>query len=207
MTKPAYMIISIDLHDPSGMGAYQEGTMPILAQCGAEVLAATDKFVVEDGSWSRQRVAIIKFPSMDAAKSFWASPDYQPMKTLRESFSDQDNILVEGVQDEEPGSGAAGEDTPHYMLGSNTMKNADWVQEYMEKVPPISAKFGLEALAAGPDFEVLDGKWPGESMVLLKFPSEQAYRDFWFGEEYRAMKELREANTVGDHISFSGGMG
>ena len=78
------------------------------------------------------------------------------------------------------------------------------VEEYMQKVPPVSAKFGVQALASGGEFEVLDGTWSHSSMVLLGFPSEQVFRDFWYGLEYRPMKELREANSSGDHISFPG---
>lgn len=206
MTKPAYMIINIDVRDPDKLLEYADGAMPVLAEYGAELLGATGDYDVEDGDWPRGRTAVIKFPSLEVAKTFWTSEAYKPWKEFRESFSEQDAILVEGMFDEEPGA-PADEGTPCYMIGASTAHNDDWVAEYMEKVPPVSSKYGSVPLAAGPNFEVLDGTWPGTSMVMLKFPSKQAFKDFWWGDEYKAMKELREANCDGAHISFEGGFG
>ena len=200
MSRPAYMIIAIDVRDPSRMAEYAGGTQPLLEAAGARVLAATNGITVEDGTWPRERIAILEFPSMESARSFWKADAYAPMKALREAISTSDVVLVAGTQEERVGE----EDGSHYLLGASTMMNADWVEEYMQKVPPISARFGVKMLAGGPEFETLDGVWPGESVVLLRFPSHQAFRDFWHGEEYRPMKELREANAPGHHISFAG---
>ncbi|MFN3232012.1 MAG: DUF1330 domain-containing protein [Alphaproteobacteria bacterium] len=203
MTKPAYMIIGIDIHNEGAMGPYAVGTMPILERYNAQVLAGTSNIEHVDGNWARKRVVLIKFPSMKHANAFWNAPEYTSLKLLREDSSEQDNMLVEGMMDEDPNA-PADEGTPYYMLGLNDMKSADWVPEYQEKVPPIAAKFGVQGLAAGDQFQMLDGDCPRGSMVLLKFPSEQKFKDFWFGKEYAAMKKLREDNTESDHIGFPG---
>lgn len=203
MAKPAYMIIAIDIHDEEVLDTYRDQAMPLLQEFGAEVIAATENFELCDGAWPRRRIVLLKFPTLDQANTFWNAPDYQPLKALRESASEQDCILVEGLRDEESGATSA-DATPHYLLGAASFTDPSWVEEYMQKVPPISAKFGVQALATGDEFTVLDGAWPRDAMVLLKFPSEQVYKDFWYGEAYRPMKELREASTVGDHISFAG---
>lgn len=199
MSRPAYMIIAIDVRDPSRMAEYAGGTQPLLEAAGARVLAATNGITVEDGAWARGRIAVLEFPSMESARSFWTADAYAPLKALREAISTSDVVLVEGAQDERVGE----EDGAHYLLGASTMLNAGWVEEYMQKVPPISARFGVKMLAGGPEFETLEGAWPGESVVLLRFPSEHAFREFWYGDEYRPMKELREANAPGHHISFA----
>ena len=53
------------------------------------------------------------------------------------------------------------------------------------------------------DFEMLDGQWSGASMVLLRFPSREVFKDFWYGADYAPMKALREEHTRGNHISFA----
>lgn len=132
MTKPAYMIIGIDIHNEGAMGPYREGTMSLLQRYKAEVIAGTEQIEHVDGSWPRKRIVVIKFPSMKHANAFWTAPEYTSLKLLREDSSEQDNILVEGVADEDPNSPAdAG--TPYYMLGLNDMKSADWVPEYQER--------------------------------------------------------------------------
>lgn len=95
--KPAYMIIAIDIHDEAGMQPYVDGATPLLAEFGAEIVAMSDDPEVLDGTWKRGRTIILKFPSREKAKAFWESPEYLPLKVLREKFSDQDNILLEGL--------------------------------------------------------------------------------------------------------------
>ena len=203
MAKPAYMIIAIDIHDEGVLDSYRDQAMPLLQEFGAELIAATENFELSDGAWPRKRIVLLKFSTLDQANAFWNAPDYQPMKALRETASEQDTILVEGLFDEDPDA-TPDDGTPHYLLGAASVTDPSWVEEYVQKVPPISAKFGVQALASGNEFTVLDGAWPRDAVVLLKFPSEQVFRDFWYGEDYRPMKELREANSVGDHIAFAG---
>lgn len=199
MSKPAYMVISIDVHKPEGMGPYAEGAMPLLQQHGANVLAATNRIQVEDGQWTRGRAVLIEFPSMDAAHEFWSSNEYEPLKAMRHDISDADILLVEGMFDDrlEPNAGA------HYLLGGATSSDNDWVDEYMQKVPPVSARFGVQPVASGPAFETLEGNWGHDSMVLLRFPDASVFREFWYGDDYAPMKALREAHTHGAHVSFS----
>ncbi len=197
------MIVAIDVHDSAAFGRYAVQVTPLIQEFGGKVLAATQNFCVEHGNWPRQRLALIRFPSLAQAEGFYGSPAYQPMKALRESASEADLILVESPQGQsvEVSDDAA---MPHYLLGATTVTDPSWIEAYMQKVPPISARFGVQGLAMGNEFSVLEGAWPRDGLVLLRFPSEAVFQAFWYGEEYRAMKALREANTIADHISFAG---
>ena len=203
MTRPAYMIVAIDVHDSDAFGRYAVQVAPLIQEYGGEVLAATHNYRIEHGAWPRQRVALIRFPSLAQAEGFYHAPAYQPMKSLRESASEADLLLAESPQDQSPEAPEDGA-TPHYLLGATTVTSSDWIEEYMQKVPPISAHFGVQGLAMGSEYSVLEGAWPRDGLVLLRFPSEAVFQAFWYGDEYRAMKDLREANTVADHISFAG---
>lgn len=204
MTKPAYMIFGVDIDDMSKFGEYAAGAGPLLGEFGATVLSATDNIEILDGNWTRSRATVLKFPSIEQAHALWESPVYAPLKALRESCSRADVALVEGMLDEDADAAPA-DGSEHYMLGGNDTKDPSWIPEYQAKVPPISAKYGLEALVATDQIEILDGAWPRQQMVLLKFPSEKAYRDFWSDPDYLPLKKLREDNTEGDHITFPGG--
>ena len=89
MAKPAYMIIAIDIHDEGVLDTYRDQAMPLLQEFGAELIAATDSFELTDGAWPRQRIVLLKFSTLDQANAFGYVPDYQPMKALRESGSEQ----------------------------------------------------------------------------------------------------------------------
>jgi uncharacterized protein (DUF1330 family) len=93
----AYMIIGIDIHDNVAFAPYGAGVAPILASYGAEVVVASDAFDVLEGTYTRKRSVILKFPSMEKARTFFGSDEYAPMIALRETCSDGDIILVEGL--------------------------------------------------------------------------------------------------------------
>ena len=44
-----------------------------------------------------KRIVIIEFPSMQAAKAWYASPEYAPLLALRKRASNGDLFAVEGV--------------------------------------------------------------------------------------------------------------
>jgi uncharacterized protein (DUF1330 family) len=51
---------------------------------------------VVEGKWPGATV-VIRFPGMEAARSWYASPDYQKILPLRTRHIDGDVILVDGV--------------------------------------------------------------------------------------------------------------
>lgn len=63
---------------------------------------------------------------------------------------------------------------------------------YTKAVPPLVQKFGGEYIAIGGESEVLEGDWGKTKVVLHRWPTMQAARDFWYSEEYEAAKKLRE---------------
>ena len=52
------------------------------------------------------------------------------------------------------------------------------------------AKYGAEVLVATFESEALQGE-PADGVVVLRFPSEQAIRDFVHDPDYRPLKDLR----------------
>lgn len=203
MTRAAYLIIALDVRDTEPFRRYEREILPVLQEFGGAALAATNSILLEDGQWPRRRIAVIQFPSRQHAEDFYQSPGNQRLKALRQSASEADVILAESPGDQAMG-GSVETTPPHYILGGVTIMDPGWIGQYMGTVPLISARFGVEGLVMGNEFTVLEGVWPQSSAVLLKLPSHQAFEDFWRGEDYRPMKELREANSLGDHISFAG---
>ena len=197
MTQGAYMVVSVDFDSDEVLASYVQQAMPALETYRVEVLAATSEIEQLDGDWPRRRIAILGFPSMDDARAFWNAPEYAAARAYREAHSAGDIVIVPAL----PGA----QSCARYVLGRSTADNYDWVAEYEEKDTPVSSKYGLVTLAFGEEFDVLDGEWGRDTLALFGFPSEQAYRDFWYGEEYAPMKALRMANMICDHIAFAAG--
>lgn len=209
MTKPAYMIVGIDIHDADIFQQYYEGAMPLLPKLGATVLSAANDIECLRGDWTPDRLLLLKFQSLGAARVFYESSEYGPYKAMLESCSHSDIMLVEGPidEDESAGNETSNSESLHYLLGFNDTVNTDWVGEYQAKVPPIAAKYGLIVPCVGDKFEVLEGSFERQSIILLQFSSEDTYRGFWSDPDYLPIKKLREDNTESEHIAFPGGFG
>ncbi|MFE0500041.1 DUF1330 domain-containing protein [Lysobacter soli] len=51
-----------------------------------------------EGQWSSDLV-VIEFPSIEHARSWYESPEYQAIRPLRTDHTDGDVVLVQGVKD------------------------------------------------------------------------------------------------------------
>lgn len=86
---PAYLVCSSIMkegHD--SLETYFQAVQPLLKKAGAEILVAGDSGQVLtqlEGIWpdKNAKFTLFKFPSMEALKAFWFSPEYQAIKHLR----------------------------------------------------------------------------------------------------------------------------
>jgi len=69
------------------------------------------------------------------------------------------------------------------------------VEEYIPQVIPFIAKYDGEVAVACSEAEPLQGN-PEKGVVVLRFPSEQAVRDFVNDPEYQPVKAIRQALTT-----------
>jgi uncharacterized protein (DUF1330 family) len=97
MTMAAYIIANIEITDPAPYEAYRSGVPATLAQYGGRYLARGGATLVLEGAFVPKRIVVIEFPSLDAAKSWHASPEYAPLKALRQRTSTGDLFAVDGV--------------------------------------------------------------------------------------------------------------
>jgi uncharacterized protein (DUF1330 family) len=78
-----------------------------------------------------------------------------------------------------------------YLIADLDIRDLEGFQRYREGASALIAKHGGEFLALGSELEVLEGNWQPHRLVLLRFPSKQAIRDFFADPEYAALKEVR----------------
>ena len=93
----AYVIVQIEITDPETFETYRAQVPPILEQYGGEFIVRGGGMEVLEGDWAYPRCVVLKFPSMEQAKAWWASPEYEGPKALRQSASKGNMIVVEGV--------------------------------------------------------------------------------------------------------------
>jgi len=93
----AYVIAEIEITNPEGYKEYTAMVPATIAQYGGRFLVRGGKTQVLEGDWQDRRRVIIEFPSMDAARKWWDSPEYTKPKALRKANSNGRLILLEGV--------------------------------------------------------------------------------------------------------------
>ena len=96
MSKPAYMVVDARSSDPERMVEYRRLAQIAVEKFGGRYLVRGSPYETLEGSWQPQRLVVLEFPSMDAAKMFYDSPEYVAARTARAGVSDFDMLLAEG---------------------------------------------------------------------------------------------------------------
>ena len=94
---PAYVIANVDVKDPGRYEEYRKMVLPTIQSFGGRFLARGGKIDSLEGPWHPNRIVIVEFPSVERAKAWWSSPEYAPLKALRQQTSDGSLIVIEGV--------------------------------------------------------------------------------------------------------------
>lgn len=77
------------------------------------------------------------------------------------------------------------------------------IAEYLRLVQGTLDPFGGRFLAHGSDFEVLEGSWPG-NVVLIGFPDSARARAWYASPAYLEILPLRTRHIAGDVILVEG---
>jgi uncharacterized protein (DUF1330 family) len=94
---PAYVIAEVEITNPEGYKEYTALVPATIEKHGGRFLARGGKAQVLEGEWPEVRRVIIEFPSVEAARKWWDSPDYARPKALRRANSKGRLLLIEGV--------------------------------------------------------------------------------------------------------------
>lgn len=99
---PAYLVVLGEVLDrPAFMQGYVSKLPPVYEQYGGEYLAVGGgpSIVVLEGQYTPPSYVISKWQSMKAARDFWNSAEYAPLKEARiaNAWGDFDVLLIQGV--------------------------------------------------------------------------------------------------------------
>ena len=75
---------------------------------------------------------------------------------------------------------------------------------YRDMVPPTLEIYGGRYLVRGGNWEVLEGEWNPERIVIIEFDSIEQAKNWWSSEEYAPAKKLREQTTQSTMIVVDG---
>jgi uncharacterized protein (DUF1330 family) len=84
---PAYLILQSTVKDEAQYQKYAQAAWPLMVRAGAKMVARRAKVEVLEGEHDQRPVSMFEFPDMDAINAFWNSPDYVPVKKLRDGIA------------------------------------------------------------------------------------------------------------------------
>ena len=93
----AYIIANVEVTNPVQYEDYKKWSTEAMKAHGAEVCVRGGKVEVLEGDWAPQRIVILKFPSVEAAKKFNESPEYGKARASRQGAASLRMIVVEGL--------------------------------------------------------------------------------------------------------------
>jgi uncharacterized protein (DUF1330 family) len=93
----AYLHADIEVTDPATYEEYRRQVPAMIAAHGGRYLVRGGATEVLEGDGVPRRQVILEFPDMARLKAFYHSPEYAPMKALRQRASRGTLVAIEGI--------------------------------------------------------------------------------------------------------------
>ncbi|MGZ5131288.1 MAG: DUF1330 domain-containing protein [Caldimonas sp.] len=93
----AYLIADVEIADLAAYETYRQQVPAIITAYGGRYLVRGGASELLEGERSPKRTVVLEFPTMQALKSFWDSPEYRPLRELRERAATSNIFAVAGL--------------------------------------------------------------------------------------------------------------
>jgi uncharacterized protein (DUF1330 family) len=91
-----YLIANIEVKDPMKFDEYRQKVAPLIEKFGGRYLIRGGEVRHLEGNLSFHRLVVLEFPTVEAARNFYESAEYQPILKLRLDSTRSDAVLVQG---------------------------------------------------------------------------------------------------------------
>jgi uncharacterized protein (DUF1330 family) len=93
----------------------------------------------------------------------------------------------------------------YYFMAAITQHDADTYLEYQQKTAAMLGGYECVPLSANAPLKLLGGEAEPNMVVLLEFPSESHFDNWWNSDEYAVVRKLREkSSTTVIGVGFGG---
>jgi uncharacterized protein (DUF1330 family) len=106
------------------------------------------------------------------------------------------------MTDEEPAEQAA--PAPYYVVFDVEVRDAVRYREYMARVLPQIEAAGGKYLVRGGPHTVYEGDWSPYRLVLVQFPSREAFEGFYYSPAYQDLHAMRDEASYGRLVGVEG---
>lgn len=82
-----------------------------------------------------------------------------------------------------------------YVIAQLSIRDRETYDKYQARFLEVFQKFKGKLLAADENSQTIEGVWNYEKLVLMKFPDEDAFRQWAFSPEYQEISKDRIAGS------------
>ena len=93
----AYVLVDVDVNDPARYETYKPLAHAAITRYGGRYLARGGETAILEGDWTPGRVVVLEFPTLDAARSWFDSPEYRAARDAREGAARMNMVAVAGL--------------------------------------------------------------------------------------------------------------
>ena len=93
----AYLVCMVRVDDPETYRKYTARTPALIAKYGGRFLVRGGDVETIEGPAFQDRLVVLEFPSKDAVRTFYRSPEYQEVMQHRTAASQATFLLADGV--------------------------------------------------------------------------------------------------------------
>ena len=93
----AYLIARVEVTNPDAYENYKKLAAEAIAKHQGRYLARGGHMETLEGDEESRRVVIVEFPTLEHAKTFYNSPEYQEAKAAREGAAKGQFLIVDGI--------------------------------------------------------------------------------------------------------------
>jgi uncharacterized protein (DUF1330 family) len=92
-----YAVVNVRVTDPARYEEYRAEAPATIERYGGRYLARGGAVEVLEGDWNPQRLVVLEFESMERFREWYDSPEYAPLKRLRQEAAATQFVVVEGL--------------------------------------------------------------------------------------------------------------
>lgn len=92
-----YVVANVTVRDAAKMEAYAAAAAPTLAAHGGDFVLDGTLAETLSGTWAAPGMALVRFPGLEAARTWYRSPEYRALADLRVAAADMDIALFQSV--------------------------------------------------------------------------------------------------------------
>jgi uncharacterized protein (DUF1330 family) len=93
----AYCIARVLVTNPEAYPDYTQLSGPAVAKYGGRFLIRGGRYEVLEGGKETRRIVVIEFDTLEQARTWYSSPDYEVAKAVRQTAAISEFLLIEGA--------------------------------------------------------------------------------------------------------------